>query len=83
MQTDQLSQEERIAALFSQDNQQLNPYLDPSQSFQNTQNISEPMPPPNGQQNFPIQENSDYSLFPKELQQQAFRQVRCRRASKL
>lgn len=91
MQTDQLRQKEFIASLFPQDNQQPNPDPDFFQSFQNTQNISEPLPSSNEQQNFPIQNNGSSSLLWEQqlkiqqlqqlhqLQQQIFQQQVCRR----
>ena len=92
MQADQLRQKDLIAALFSQDNQQSNtdPDFFNGQSFQNTQNIPDPLPSSNDQQNFAIQNNGNPSLLWEQqvkiqqlqqlhqLQQQIFQQqVRC------
>ena len=95
MQTDQLRQKDLIAALFSQDNQQQNPDPDffNGQPFQNTQNIPDPLPPSNEQQNFAIQNNGNPSLLWEQqvkiqqlqqlhqLQQQIFQQQVRRRCA--
>ena len=93
MHTDQLRQKDFIAALFSQDGQQPSPDPDffNGQSFQNTQNIPEPLSSPSEQQNFAIQNNGNSNLLWEQqvkiqqlqqlhqLQQQIFQQqVRCR-----
>ena len=93
MHTDQLRQKDFIAALFSQDSQQPSP--DPGffngQSFQNTQNIPEPLSSSNEQQNFIMQNNGNSNLLWEQqlkiqqlqqlhqLQQQIFQQQVCRR----
>jgi hypothetical protein len=97
MHTDQLRQKDFIAALFSQDNQQPSPDPDffNGQSFQNTQNIPDPLPPSNEQQSFAMQNNGNSSLLweqqlkiqqlqqLQQLQQQIFQQqVRRRCVSK-
>jgi len=97
MHTDQLRQKDFIAALFSQDNQQPSPDPDffNGPSFQNTQNIPEPLPPSNEQQNFTMQNNGNSNLLweqqlkiqqlqqLQQLQQQIFQQqVRHLRVSK-
>jgi hypothetical protein len=98
MQTDQIRQKDFIAALFSQDNQQPSPDPDffNGQSFQNTQNIPEPLPSSNEQQNFAMQNNGNSNLLWEQqlkiqqlqqlhhLQQQIFQQqVRRRHTSEL
>ena len=94
MHTDQLRQKDFITALFSQDNQQSSsdPDFFNGQSFQNTQNIPESLPPSNEHQNFNIQNNGNSNLLWEQqlkiqqlqqlhqLQQQIFQQQVCRRA---
>ena len=93
MHPDQLRQKDFMAALFPQDNQQqsADPDFFNGQPFPNTSNIPDPLPPPNEQQNFAIQNNGNSNLLWEQqlkiqqlqqlhqLQQQIFQQQVCRR----
>lgn len=77
MHTDQLRQRGFIAALF-QDGQQPSPDPDffNSPSFQNTQNIPEPLSSPSEQQNFAIQNNGSSSfLWEQQVKIQQLQQL--------